>query len=1087
MKMKYISFSNTITVITSVLLILLMLNTVSLYSQGCIKYIDDPVMAINSNSPVKVGANLKLFAFGGSSYAWSGPNGFASTMKEPSFTVTSVNSAGTYYCTITDTISNTSQELCLEVEIYDGTRSNIVCDDFICEYSDLLLTSNTGGPGATWSWFDNYFGVPLFIGNGQTITYLSIQGIVGAGVYHTIQCTTVFNGNTTIETKDVFVLDCCHRYPVKLLNNINISSDPPPYNYPAVVIRGVVEIDQNTNFAPITDIVMLPDATLNVQNNQTLTIHNSNIGGCGGLWWSIRANNGSTLDFDNNSIMSGIWTIYTEAVSPIIKLSNNTFINNHNAVSIVNTSTADLSTFTGNDFFSSGILTGNIPPFSGLQLYNALASLPSPLSMNRFHYLMSGIYSSYSTLDIPAPFARFYNFNSDFAQFGVSGVGIYVSDGVFFHKEGTNSVAPYDFESCNYGIKLTNCPAIIDNNSMDDMIYGIQINLNVHLKTEILKNSINTRRFGIDLEYNDPVAEMMVFDNTINLDYGLKGLSACINISEGSANQFGAENISTNHLFVNQGKYGIYGVGANNIKIDENHINLYESDYNQAGISLRVCQNLEVKEDTVIGSGALDGNLTDLVPVGLQVILTTSSLYQCNYFSDIVAGTTFGGGCGSTDFITNHFNNHHIGLYYDPNAVTGPQRYNNNWWTGSYLGPLAYKARHDGLPNIVAQSPYYVWSSPPVLNPVPGNMTIPDPGWFFVNPNAIQFNGCGGDPHFAQLLQSEQVTQLDSIVADTGLPYADYTTQMQWQDGRTLLSKLSSNDSLLISNNAMQVFVDSVQNESVGLFQNVQSLKSAVYYLTPVTESYLNTLNVNINITVDSIHEIDSLLSLALNSLDSLQLVTAKSSLILTLQNLSSQLISATKGYQAIATNAANLVIDDNGILPANEIFENNEKVFNDIYLNTVAKGKLSFTPTQQSDLLNIASQCSLLGGKAVFYARAMYSLISDSTFNDRDICLQNGVEKHAQTTNSTTNEHNFRFYPNPAHDQITLLWENSEDADCSLTLMNVLGKVLGTNHFSLLQNSYQVDLTNFASGVYLIQIINHSKKTNLGKIVITR
>lgn len=58
---------------------------------------------VSSNSPICPNTNINLQASGGTSYSWTGPNGFTSSLQNPTITnVTSVNS-GIYYCTITGT------------------------------------------------------------------------------------------------------------------------------------------------------------------------------------------------------------------------------------------------------------------------------------------------------------------------------------------------------------------------------------------------------------------------------------------------------------------------------------------------------------------------------------------------------------------------------------------------------------------------------------------------------------------------------------------------------------------------------------------------------------------------------------------------------------------------------------------------------------------------------------------------------------------------------------------------------------------------------------------------------------------------
>jgi len=58
---------------------------------------------IESNSPVCIGKTLELKASGGTTYSWTGPNGFTSTDQNPTIVNATTNNSGEYSCTITGT------------------------------------------------------------------------------------------------------------------------------------------------------------------------------------------------------------------------------------------------------------------------------------------------------------------------------------------------------------------------------------------------------------------------------------------------------------------------------------------------------------------------------------------------------------------------------------------------------------------------------------------------------------------------------------------------------------------------------------------------------------------------------------------------------------------------------------------------------------------------------------------------------------------------------------------------------------------------------------------------------------------------
>ncbi|MGZ4042343.1 MAG: T9SS type B sorting domain-containing protein, partial [Bacteroidia bacterium] len=58
---------------------------------------------VSSNNPVCLNTALNLFATGGNSYSWTGPNGFMSGVQNPTVVATSTVMSGTYYVTVSVT------------------------------------------------------------------------------------------------------------------------------------------------------------------------------------------------------------------------------------------------------------------------------------------------------------------------------------------------------------------------------------------------------------------------------------------------------------------------------------------------------------------------------------------------------------------------------------------------------------------------------------------------------------------------------------------------------------------------------------------------------------------------------------------------------------------------------------------------------------------------------------------------------------------------------------------------------------------------------------------------------------------------
>ncbi|MCX6270427.1 MAG: T9SS type A sorting domain-containing protein [Bacteroidetes bacterium] len=192
---------------------------------------------------------------------------------------------------------------------------------------------------------------------------------------------------------------------------------------------------------------------------------------------------------------------------------------------------------------------------------------------------------------------------------------------------------------------------------------------------------------------------------------------------------------------------------------------------------------------------------------------------------------------------------------------------------------------------------------------------------------------------------------------------------------------------------------------------------------------------------------------------------------------------------QLVRNNYLNYLISDNDNLPDTSIYELNEKIVNDIYFNHIINNDLFYTPAQQTVLLNIASQCYLAGGIGVFMARSLYRSVSDTIFNDHEICSQSSVIKTVNTKPliDTTNKIRFFLFPNPSSDFFTLSWDTEENEVAELVIMDALGKVKSRENVSLETKSIRISTNKLENGVYLLKVITSAGINNVGKLTVVK
>jgi hypothetical protein len=107
-----------------------------------------PSATSNSNSPVCVGNSVNLTATGGGTYAWSGPNGFSSTLQNPVISNVTATNSGNYTVTVTGAngCTNTASTSVTVNALPTATSNN---SSPVCEGNSVNLTATGGG---TYAW-----------------------------------------------------------------------------------------------------------------------------------------------------------------------------------------------------------------------------------------------------------------------------------------------------------------------------------------------------------------------------------------------------------------------------------------------------------------------------------------------------------------------------------------------------------------------------------------------------------------------------------------------------------------------------------------------------------------------------------------------------------------------------------------------------------------------------------------------------------------------------------------------------------------------------------------------------------------------
>jgi len=107
-------------------------------------------LIIASNTPICTGDSLNLFTSSGSTYYWTGPNGFTSTQQNPVITNTTQAQAGYYTVQVVDANTCVGIDSTLVV-IHPVITPDIQGNTLLCEGDTLVLFDQTGGGQYEWT------------------------------------------------------------------------------------------------------------------------------------------------------------------------------------------------------------------------------------------------------------------------------------------------------------------------------------------------------------------------------------------------------------------------------------------------------------------------------------------------------------------------------------------------------------------------------------------------------------------------------------------------------------------------------------------------------------------------------------------------------------------------------------------------------------------------------------------------------------------------------------------------------------------------------------------------------------------------
>lgn len=158
------------------------------------------------------------------------------------------------------------------------------------------------------------------------------------------------------------------------------------------------------------------------------------------------------------------------------------------------------------------------------------------------------------------------------------------------------------------------------------------------------------------------------------------------------------------------------------------------------------------------------------------------------------------------------------------------------------------------------------------------------------------------------------------------------------------------------------------------------------------------------------------------------------------------------------------------------------QKVVNLTYFNLVLNKRTNLLESYQSSLLNIASQCPLSGGPAVYTARSLVRLfVPTLRYNDELTCLQSG---YSWRQGFDLHPVGISVSPNPTDTKLTVQY-NIEDVS-SLKLFDAVGVEVLSLEIDAQSDKIDIDVSNYPAGVYFCSVFKGgSQASDISEVII--
>ncbi len=1031
----------------------------------------------------------------GTTHFWDFGNGQTSTVANPPNIPFTQNGSYTIVHSVEDASGCYKDEVIQTIQIYHlpppianfTFTGQAVCDNGLIVFTDASQYAET------WLWD---------FGDGTSSNLQNpTHAYATAGTYTVIL--TVGNGcGSDVETQFVVANSTVFDYTVPFsmtLQQAIIGQYLPnqtTIQQKNIFINGQLTITNTTPFWELAtcNVTMAPGAGITVGSGSTFKIERSNFASCDTLWRGIQMESvsaSSTLEMISVYISDAEYAVWPDLRS-IVNISTSHFDKNFIGLFYNAFNGFVLGPFHSNKFTASANLlppySGQMTqpgskPFAGIDTRNQLLlniGVIGGFRTNLFQNQSNGILTDGANLTVVN--TRFENIleTNEYAATTGFGISCRAGNNRQLDQDGvlSNNMAGLPtFKNCTQAILVQKMRTNVFNNVMEDVVHGIRVEGVSGQDIALELNDINCRETGIELIENDAASRVWVSQNTIEVGESVSGaiFGAGIFVSENGVAQADAQ-ILNNTIGLHHVNGGISVVKTNGYTVDFNIVNLHSPTLNLFGLNANGGDTNTFSCNDVTGSGS---------GIGLSTLSSANTTWSCNDIENTFTGAAFYGACMGTGLITTDFTPpFNTGLYYTPSLMMDLQiHHGNRWNTGAYTQGAArwdgvmfqqlFPARYEVHTQI---APFY-----PLSFNLPIGINASD--WFIPSngspetcseeTDCIPSGFTGGDGETRKKVASGEYTN----------PL--YDGAVTWQSQRQVFAILDANSALQNDYPEVGQFYQDNQQSVIGKLHGMEKSIGQLYHLLPETRTAMRLLSEDISKRMADLLEIDINLSGA-EGIAYQELMLQREAKLEEATALGQELDNLAAQVLAAQTIQANALIVENANITTNAVYQANEKTVNDIYLSTLAKGDLTFTPTQTAVLKAIAEQCPLSGGIGVYKARSLYALTERTYYDDEQLCAVGMQLQQPISQPSPAKPDNvFKVYPNPNKGAFTL--EYTVGTVAQVVLHDLTGHLIYEKVLAQDDSRQEFSPGQFQPGIYFLKIMAEGRIVHAEKIIIIR